>query len=103
MFKISNKLARLAAVSSILAVLGATMALPMTAYAESVTITIDNYLGFCQSLYGVSTYEETDHGAYCAEPTSTYRIPNMPHYSRVSIPSDKDPHGIPGYVGVDPR
>lgn len=99
MFKISNKLARLAAVSSILAVLGATMALPMTAYAESRTITIDNYLGYCQSLYGVSTYEGRYDGFYCAEPTTIYRIPDMPHYSQVSIPSDKDPSTIPGYVG----
>jgi hypothetical protein len=100
MFKISNKLARLAAVSSILAVLGATMVLPMTAYAASRTITIDNYLGYCKSLYGSSGYAYNDdrNGYYCGDAAHS-PIPGMPHYSQISIPADKDPHTIPGYVG----
>ena len=100
MFKISNKLARLAAVSSVLAALGATMALPMTAYATGRTITIDNYLGFCKSLYGSSgyAYDSDRNGYYCGDAAHS-RIPDILHYSQETIPSGANPKTIPGYVG----
>lgn len=65
MFKISNKLARLATVSSILAVLGATMALP-TAYAAGTIVGYpeNKELSWCQD-HGYRWLHETATLKWC--------------------------------------
>lgn len=65
MFKISNKLARLAAVSSILAVLGTTMALP-TAYAAGTIVGYpeNKEISWCQD-HGYQWVHETATLKWC--------------------------------------